>query len=150
MSKKRPKKDIYVLFKKGVIPRIFVNPAETDKIKKMGKVVKNPDLSKLTGIPPHFWKLQGDRIVAAKEVYGANLSKERKVNFREKKEEKVESKKPVEKEEEGELKVIEIKQRYGILEPRLPWHKICMISAAIGSFSVFATIAGILAYLGAQ
>lgn len=50
--------------------RILRNPIELESLRAMDNTVINPDLTKLTGIPPHLWKQSGDQIVplTSKEI----------------------------------------------------------------------------------
>lgn len=43
--------------------RILVNPEDAASYAGL-KVITNPDLSAVSGLAPHFWKLEGDKIIS--------------------------------------------------------------------------------------
>lgn len=42
--------------------RILTNPENEDELQKNPLAIKNPNLSRVDGIPPHLWKLQDGEI----------------------------------------------------------------------------------------
>lgn len=61
------KKEIYVVFS-PTNARILINPEEPLLYEGRDDVIKNPDLTNVQGIPPHFWKVQNYRIVSMTEA----------------------------------------------------------------------------------
>ena len=123
----KSKKEIYVLFRNNQMPRIYVNPKNLEDLHKVGRVVKNPDMKKLKGIPVENWKYT-DGVIKASKSYT-----EEKVKI------------SVQEHTLPEVREIEVKHEYIAIEPVFPYSKFIIINL-IASF--FGATLAILAIYG--
>ena len=60
-------KNVIVVFTENSA-RIHVNPANAEELLAEPHALLNPDLSAVKGLPPHLWKLSGNKIVPMSEA----------------------------------------------------------------------------------
>lgn len=60
--------------------RILRNPINLDYLKTLDNVLINPDLSKVAGIPPHFWVKEGDSVRAMTTLEKVERAEHHEVN----------------------------------------------------------------------
>lgn len=60
--------------------RVLRNPINLEYLKTLDNVLVNPNLSKVTGIPPHLWAKEGDSIRAMSEEESIERHKHHEVH----------------------------------------------------------------------
>jgi len=75
------RKESYVLFEEGKLPRVYVNPLDKGKLMERGVLVKKPTCKKLNAIPMQHWKLVEGKIIVNKKEAGIDLQREIETPF---------------------------------------------------------------------